>query len=480
MKFLLLQIPPGFVFSSDLDKPQKISSYHPPLGLLYLGSVLENEGHTVEIIDFLAEHYPLNTVKKNLLSTDAVGISIFSSAYNETMHGGRYTYAYKESAKVAGLIKKIDPKVPIIIGGPHCSIQPRESLNEIPSADISVEGEGEQVITEIGKALEGTKTLSKIHGIYYRENNLIKKGKPAKVIEDLDSIPFPARHLIDKYDYSIAAKSNFFKPKFTSMITGRGCPFNCSFCTRNTLGFKTFRKRSVENVVNEIEEINKTYNSVMIVDDTFLVDEQRANNILDRLIEIGTDIEIYIQGARVDIAKKELFLKMKKAGVKHLYYGLESGNQDVLNFYNKNVNIDQIRKAINLSSEMDFYTAGTFILGAPIETKKHIENNISFATSLPLDAVIFTILTYKYGSQLWDEAEKSGKISNSDGYTVVADRRNGLGNFTSEELEEFYRIAIKRFYIRPMYLLRQILKVFKEEDYNAIKAGLNLLTSIIS
>ena len=150
-----------------------------------------------------------------------------------------------------------------------------------------------------------------------------------------------------------------------------------------------------------------------------------------------------------------------------------------MNFYNKNVTIDQIRKAINLSSEMDFFTAGTFILGAPIETKKHIENTIRFASSLPLDAVIFTILTYKYGSQLWDEAEKSGKISNSDGYTVVADSRKGLGNFTSVELEEFYRIAVKRFYLRPRYLLRQILKMFKDEDYNTIKARLNRLTSII-
>lgn len=171
---------------------------------------------------------------------------------------------------------------------------------------------------------------------------------------------------------------------------------------------------------------------------------------------------------------------MKKAGVKHLYYGLESGNQDVLSFYNKNVTVDQIRKAIILSSEMDFFTAGTFILGAPIETKKHIENTIRFATSLPLDVVIFTILTYKFGSQLWDEAVKSGKISRSDGYTVVADRSKGLGNFTREELEEFYRIAMKRFYIRPRYLIRQILKVFKDEDFNAIKARLNRLTSIVS
>lgn len=480
MNFLLLQISPGYKFSSKTKKPQEILSYHPPLGLLYLGRVLEDEGHTVEIIDFLAEKYPVETLKQSLPAADAVGISIYSSAYKESLRGGVYTHAYKESAQVAKFIKEIDSAIPVIIGGPHCSIQPKKSLIEIPYADISVEGDGEQTIKEIVKTLEGTKKLSEIPGIHYRENNQIKKGKPAKIIEDLDAIPFPARHLIDKYDYGKTLKSYFFKPKFTSIITGRGCPFNCRFCTRNALGFKTFRKRSVENVVSEIQEINETYDSVMIVDDTFLVDEQRANKILDRLIEIGTDIDIYIQGARVDTAKRELYDKMKKAGVKHLYYGLESGNQDVLDFYNKQATIEQIRKAINLSSEMDFFTVGTFILGAPIETKKYIERTIKFACSLPLDVVIFTILTYKYGSDLWDEAVKSGKIKESDGYTVVADSQKGLGNFTREELEEFYRKAIKRFYLRPRYITRQILKLFKEEDFNTMKARVNRLTHMIS
>jgi len=480
MKFLLLQIPPGYIFQPERDKPQKISSYHPPLGLLYLGRILEYEGHSVEVIDFLAEKYPLKTLKQALPEVDAVGISIFSSAYQESLWGGRYTYAYLESAKVAKFIKTIDPTTSIIIGGPHCSVQPEKSLMELPSADISVEGDGEIIIKDIVKALEGKKKLSEIPGLRYRENGQIKKGRPAKIIEDLDAIPFPARHLVAKYDYGKTLRSYFFKPKFTSMITGRGCPFNCSFCTRNALGFKIFRKRSVENVVDEIQEINENFDSVMIVDDTFLADEPRANKILDKLIEIGTDIEIYIQGARVDTAKPVLYRKMKKAGVKQLYYGLESANQDVLNFYNKKATVDQIRKAINLSSEMDFFTTGTFILGAPIETKKHIESTIKFACSLPLDTVLFTLLTYKYGSELWDDAFKTGKIKESDGYAVIADSRKGLGNFTREELEGFYRKAILSFYLRPQYITRQITKLFKEKDLDTMKARLNRLTHIIS
>jgi len=477
MKFLLLQIPAGYIYSSKIDKPQNVSSYHPPLGLLYIGRILEDEGHNVELIDFLAERYPMRSLNKELSTTDAVGISVFSSSYEETMQGGRFTYPYKESAKIAKYIKEIESDIPIIIGGPHCSIQPKKSLDEIPSADISVEGDGENSIKKIAESIEGSKNLSDVQGIYYRKNNVIKRGKPAKIIQDLDSIPFPARHLVDKYNYGKRSKSNF-KPKFTSIITGRGCPFNCRFCTRNTLGFNIFRKRSVENVVSEIEEINETYDSLMIVDDTFLADEERAREILDRLIKIGTDIEIYVQGARVDTANRNLYSKLKNAGVKHLYYGLESANQDVLNFYNKKATTSQIRKAIKLSNEMDFFTVGTFILGAPIETKDHIKKTIDFACSLPLDAALFTILTYKYGSEIWCEAVKKGKISEADGYTVVADSRKGLGNFTKEELDKFYRHAMKRFYLRPRYIFQQIQKIFKDGDFNKIKVRLNQLKNV--
>ena len=461
MKFSFLHVPPGFRFSRDTKNPQKILSYHPPLGALYIGSVLEKEGHNVEVYDLLAEKYPADIIRKILPSSDAIGITTYSSAYQETLKGGYYTYAYKETAEIAKYIKELDSKIPIIIGGPHCTVQPKKCLDEISSADISVEGDGEHIISDLAKALQGKKKLADIAGIHYKQNNEIKKAKPAIVIENLDEIPFPARHLIDKYDMSKNSRKHNFKPNFTTIITGRGCPFNCSFCTRNALGYRIFRKRSVENVVNEIKEIDEKYDSVMIVDDTFLADVERANEILDRIIEIKPDLDIYVQGARVDTAEPKLYDKMRKAGVKHLYYGLESANQDVLKFYNKQATVDQIKNAVNLGHEKGFFTVGTFILGAPIETKKHIERTIKFALSLPLDTVLFTILTYKYGSPLWEQAEKEGKLSDSDGYTVVADSKKGLGNFTREELEAFWTKAILKFYLRPSYIAKQTVRLFK-------------------
>ena len=479
MKFLLLQVSPGYEFKPEDTKPQKILSYHPPLGLLYLGKMLEDGGNKVEVIDFLAEKYPVEVLKKSLNSTNAVGMTVYSSSYRESLKGGSYTYSYREAAKISKYIKGLDSDLPIIIGGPHCTVSPKKSLDENPSADISVEGDSEFIINDLSKAIDGKKKISDISGVHYREKKQIKKGKPAKIIRDLDKIPFPARHLVKKYYYGKTLKSYYFKQKFTSLISGRGCPFNCKFCTRNALGFKIFRERSVENVVSEMKEISEKYDSVMIVDDTFLANEERAEKILDRLIEIGLDLEIYIQGARVDTAKKGLYEKMKKAGVKQLYYGLESGNQDVLEFYNKKATIKQIRDAVTLSSDMGFYTSGTFILGAPIETKEHIERTIKFACSLPLDVVIFTVLTYKYGSELWNYAVKHGKIEQSDGYTIVADSKIGLGNFTREELEQYYNKAMNRFYLRPSYITRQILKLFKEEDFSTMKARINRLSGFV-
>lgn len=464
MNFLLLHTPPGFKFPSDEKKIQISQSYHPPLGLLYVGSALEDEGHKVEILDLLAEERPIEKLKNSLSNTDAVGMSVYSSAFQESLHGIIYTEAYKESAKVAKLIKEIDQTMPIILGGPHCCSVPKKSLMEISAADISVEGDGEQVIKDIIHTFEGTKKLSQVPGVYYREQGEIKAGKPIKLIMDLDSISFPARHLVDKYDYGKKNRSYIFKPKFTSILTARGCQFNCRFCSRNTLGFKTYRTRSVENIVKELQEINEKCDSVMIVDDNFLSDKKRSSQVMDRLIEIGIDLDIYIQGARVDTAERELYKKMKKAGVKQLYFGIESGNQDILQFYNKKITLDQIRSAINLSREMDFSTSGSFIFGAPFETKDHIKRTIKFACSLPLDTAIFAILTYKYRSDLWDDAVKEGKISESDGYAVLADSKRGLGNFTTQELEAFYKKAVLRFYLRPSYITDQIIRSIKNKD----------------
>ena len=463
MRFLLLRAP-------ESERPAEIYSFYapsiyPPLGLQCIAAALEHDGHKVEIIDLCLQDNSEEHLKNSLISSDAVGISVYSNDYDSVVD-------------LSKKIKDLDSDVPLIIGGPHCTFFPGRSLSDIPHADISVTGEGERVIVDIVRFLQGRKNLSDINGIYYRENNQIKNGKPLEIIDDLDSLHFPARHLVEKYDYGKVDNLYLYKPKFTSMISSRGCPFKCRFCARygNFIKGWGFRQRSAENVVKEIQEIDEKYGSVMIADDCFLADRTRAHKIMDRLIETGTNIDLIIEGARVDSADRELYKKMKKAGVKLIGYGIESGNQDVLDFYNKMVTLDQIREAVKLGKEMGFITLATIMFGAPMETRKHVENTIKFACSLPLDIAIFSPLYYVMGSQLWDEAVKNKKLTKG-GYSTIADSRRGLANFTAEELNEITKKATKHFYSRPSYMLGQIYRAFLRKDFRLVKNGLRIITS---
>jgi anaerobic magnesium-protoporphyrin IX monomethyl ester cyclase len=438
---------------------------HPPLNLLYLGAVLVQEGHKVEILDYLAKNISIEQLENFLTSSDAVGITFIDN--------------FKPAADISRTVKKINPKIPLIIGGSYCTFLPKQSLSNIPDADISVVGEGEQVILDIVKFLQGRKRLSDIHGIYYRDKNSIKSGRIPQVIDNLDALPFPARHLVEKYDYGISPWNYKLMENVTALISSRGCPFSCRFCAKygNVIKDWKFRERSAENVVNEIQELDGKYRSVVIVDDNFLADKKRAHKIFDMLLESNIDIEFFVEGARVDTADRDLYLKMKKAGVKTVLYGLESGNQEVLDFYNKNITLQQIRYAMRLAREMNFFIYTGFIIGAPIETKKQIENTIRFACSLPIDLVNFGVLAYLIGSSLWVEAVKDKKISPYE-YATIADSSNNLGNFTKDELINYVIKANKDFYFRPKYILEQIYRSFLRHDFRLLLNGLKYLTII--
>jgi anaerobic magnesium-protoporphyrin IX monomethyl ester cyclase len=427
---------------------------------------LEQNNHNVEIIDYHMENLSKEKLEKALLSSDAVGMTIYSDDF-------------KPAYNISKTIKEIDPDIPLIIGGPHCTFHPKKSLFDNSLADVSVMGEGEPVILDLVKYIQGKKKLADIHGVYYRENGSIKTGKPIQVIEDLDEVPFPARHLVNKYDYGAFPFGYHIKRKVTALETSRGCPFRCRFCSRYSNFIKEwgFRQRSAENVVKEIQEIDGKYRSVWIADDSFLADNKRSHKIFDMLLEIGTNIDFLIEGARVDTANHDLYKKMKKAGVTFISYGIESGNQDVLDFYNKKVSLQKIKEAVRLARKMGFFTSASFIFGSPIEKKEHIEKTIKFACSLPLDIAGFGPLGYIRGSQLWMDAVKQGKISN-DTFIELSDLHKGLGNFTREELKTYTIQAYKTFYFRPTYLLGQIYRSILRNDYSFLFNGLKFISSL--
>ncbi|KYK29356.1 hypothetical protein AYK20_09815 [Thermoplasmatales archaeon SG8-52-1] len=440
--------------------------FYPPLGLMYIAASLEQNGHKVEIIDLGFDKFLSGELKQKLSNIDIVGLEV-------------YTDNYKEVKNLAKKIKELKPNISIIIGGPHCIFFPKKSILDVKYADIAIVGEGEETINDVSLYLQGKKNISDIYNIYYKKNEEILPGKGLKFIKNLDSLPFPSRHLVEKYDYDRLPHGFFYKKKLTLMITSRGCPFHCHFCGRysNSIENYNFRQRSTENIVEEILNIQNRYNSVMIIDDSFLCNLKKAHRIFDMLIEYGSKIEILILGARVDTAERELYKKMKKANVTYISFGIESGNQDVLDFYNKKVTLNQIRKAVLLSNEMGFQIGGTLILGAPIETKYHFKKTIKFSKTLPIDNAIFSVLKYEMGSYLWKEAVKNGKIGKEE-FLVPANSLRGLGNFTLEELTRFTRNAYIVYYLRPRFLFVQIKKCLLKKDIGHLGIFLRFLFSI--
>ncbi len=458
MKFLLI-FPPGRGFRIADKKTFPVNPYSPPLGILYLSTILEKDSNEIKILDLTAENIDEEKLREEISWADVVGITICTSSL-------------EESRDIAKTIRKYLDKRTFIIGGPHCALDPVDAINDF-KADICVKWEGEEIILDIADAIEGRKDFSKIPGICYKKNGEVKKTEVIDVIKDLDSIMFPSRHLVEKYDYGFMLGEKMTKGKTTSIITTRGCPYNCRFCGYSAID-PIYRERSIKNVVEELKEIIKMgFKTVIIVDNNFLANRKRVGKIMDKIIENKFDLDIWIMSARVDSADEELYKKMKKAGVKFISFGIESANQEILDYYNKKTTVKQITYAIKLAHKIGFITSGSFIFGAPIETEKHIKKTIKFAKTIPLDIAHFLTLGYYRGSPLWNEAFKQGKIK-SDEYIIDADSNRGLGNIKKEKLNDYCIKAHYSFYMNPKYILRQILRLIKTGDFSFFKAGFRM------
>jgi len=462
MKFLFLY-PTTDTFS--LERGEKSFLYAPPLGPLYLASMLIENGHEVKVLDTRGEENAGDKIRRALNSVDAVGITI-------------PTFALDNSERIVKIVKEMQPDMPVIAGGPHPTLYPHASMTEM-NIDMLCLGEGENSILDMVAILEGRKNAKEGRGVYYRKNGEVKKGREPEVIKNIDAIPFPAHELVERYDYGYSYGFKLFEGKTTAILTSRGCPRKCTFCSRRLLSMGSYRIRSAENVVDEIEMLyERGYKNIILADDNFMSNLKRVNKIMDMILDRGIDITMFVNGARVDSADKATYKKMWKAGVRMISFGLESGNQEILDFYRKEITLEQIRKAVQLSHKTGFFTIGNFIIGAPVEREEHIRKTIDFACSLPLDMAEFFILRYMPGSQLWEEAVAEGKIS-EDEYMVESDSERGLGNFTREELLHWKNVAYKRFYLRPSYVAGEVFKFLSRMDIRLLNAGFSLLKILL-
>jgi radical SAM superfamily enzyme YgiQ (UPF0313 family) len=268
--------------------------------------------------------------------------------------------------------------------------------------DFLIHGEGEEPFRLFLRELTGgTRNWSSVMGLGYKTaGGDVVINPEAPLIPNLDDLPYPARHLFDLQSYPL------FDPTGAHMLTvlsSRGCPFNCSFCFKGIVG-RTYRHRSPDNVIGELVQCIERYNvrSFYFIDDLFTIDVRRLTAFCDRMIEVGLNVRWQCL-ARVDRVTRPILEKMYRAGCREVHYGVESGNPDVLKATAKHIDLNQVRQAAQWTDEVGIRGKGYFILGLPGDNDKTIEDTISFAESLPLDEAMFSIATPFPGTRMWDE-----------------------------------------------------------------------------
>lgn len=445
----------------------------PPLGLAYIAAVLEKEKYEVKILDaltlgsnnvtLLGDVYRTglneNDIKKHAenFKPDVVGITCPYTAYAQDMHD------------IAKIIKKMDAGIFIMVGGNHPTSAPNEVLKD-PNIDMIVKGEGEITFLEIVKRLEKGENIYTVDGTIIRKGNDILRNSERAFIENLDSIPFPARHLLPMNMYSNIHKKSMgyhMRTPFTTMITSRGCPGQCIFCSIHSVWGHKWRARSPTNVVDEIELLVNEYKikEIHFLDDNISLNKGRLNDICDEIIRRKIDIKWTApNGIAIWTLNEKLVEKMKKSGCYRLTFGLESGNSKTLSFIGKHYNYDHARTLIKHANKIGLWTVSTFIIGFPFESMSSIRDTISRAIDSDIDFAVYYIATPFPGTKLYDVFEKEGLFHSS----FASEFSGGCDTkyFTKEEIEDLQSKAYSDFLRArlPTFPLRVLRKINSFED----------------
>ena len=461
-----------------------------PIGIAYVAAVLEDL-HKVSIIDAPTEGW------RNLVSIDEtncrVGLNNEDIAdrikrWSPDIVGINVPFSgwSKAAFDVASVVKSVDKDILTVLDGLHPSARPVECLSN-PNVDFVVRGEAEYAMLELVGALEQGKTdeLDKIEGIGF-----IKKGKqaltiPRPEIQDLDSLPFPARHLLPMDIYFEAVKENpirgIIRKRYAIMITSRGCPHECIFCSNHIVMGRKWRGRSPENVVDEIEQLVNTYSIKQIdfFDDNMTLIKKRAVKICDLIMERKLDIEWYVPtGVRVDTLDEELLRKMKSSGCKGIRFAPESGVQRVVTeVIKKNLDLKDVEKAVVLAKKVGIKTGIFFILGLIGETKEDMEETIKYAYKLrKLGAANFhfSIATPLYGTELYEQAKLGGFLKEgfSDEALARAEPLIETSDFTTDEVRE---LCIRANVVNQTITRDKIVKAFRDP-----KKTMNILKALLA
>jgi len=446
----------------------------PPLGLAYLAAVSEQRGDQVRVHDGDVEDTPLEAVIRDF-APDIVGI---------TANTTQITAAWRDAELVHSL-----SKAHVVLGGPHPTSLPEESAAK-PFVDVVVRSEGEATWLELLEwwelgtvsvgndkleSREPTKTNAgstdlpsdqSIRGITYQNAGgsvVSTPNRPPIPVQELDGMPLPAWHLfkLDRYT-NLQPTVDQVDGRSLPILTSRGCPYRCSYCSQ--IGPRRWRGRSVDSVVAEwrwlVEEQGAA--EIGVLDDSFNIDRRRVLEICQRLVEEGLDHVpwIMINGIRANLADEEVLGAMKRAGCIRAAFGVESGNQQILDsVVDKQLTLEQVRSAFQAARTVGMETIGFFIVGLPGETEATMDDTIRFACELDPVVANFSIATPFPGTQMYETVQAEGHIlaENWDDFVFFEGKaRFEMPGLPAELVERKWKEAYRRFYLRPRRIARTL------------------------
>ncbi|MBI5765890.1 radical SAM protein [Candidatus Falkowbacteria bacterium] len=441
----------------------------PPLGIALLAALTRQDGYETKIIDAAALKLNYEETIRQIMDFKPDFLGITST-----------TITIYNAADIAKIIKEVGSKMKIILGGPHLTACPQETISIFPQFDIGVVGEGEITLLELLKRLENNLDLIDCKGLIFKNNvgEIVFTGK-REFVENLDNLPFPAWDLLpDLVEYYQPAADSLHRSPATLLITSRGCPGQCYFCENSMFGNR-LRSYSADYVIRMIEYLQKNYGirDIFFEDDNFLVFKERTREFCRLLKEKKIDITFSVMG-RVDIVDPDTLKLLKEVGCWQINYGCESGSQKILDNINKGIKVEQTEQALKMTREAGLKIKGLFMIGSFGETKETIEETMRFIKRVPMDDFHITCFTPLPGTIAAKIANQYGKFNPCWKVANMLTPDNFVPNgLTHEELSSQHKRAYRVFYLRPRIIFYYLTKMLKSKKLflKVVRGGLSFL-----
>ncbi len=384
--------------------PGKTTELWPPLGLLYIASSLRARGRTdVQVLDAFCRNLNGDQLAERVAEAapDVFGVNCS-------------THTFLEAIEALRKVRAASPDTTLVMGGYHSTFAADKILRDYPFVDYVIKGEAERAFPDLLDRLDAGTPPSDVEGITYREDGKIV-GRPLALIKDLDALPFPDRSLLGDLEYGYFHQNiRLTFGKFTTIVSSRGCPFACTYCSCAAFSQRRWRARSATNVVDELEGLyHEGYENVVFVDDNFTLKKSRVTEICQQIRERKIKMRFYCEG-RVDNAPYELLRTMKKAGFEVMYFGVESPSSHVLDYYKKGITAVEAQTAVANAKRAGMLVVTSFIIGAPVESPADIQHTIDFIRDLRPHAVQVNILDCLIGTPIWDGLVRDGVVAADD------------------------------------------------------------------